>query len=167
MMASFFEENLEKVESIYHKLKAQGKWLATAESCTGGLLSATLVAFAGISEVFKGGVCAYSNFAKEVLLGVDPVVLAEKGAVSEEVARQMAQGACEKLVADYGVGITGIAGPSGGTAEKPVGLVYVGYASKTASKVIKYQFSGDRNEIRQATVSQVLRDLESFITENS
>ncbi len=152
-----------KVEQIYQELKRQCKWLATAESCTGGLLSATLVAFAGISEVFKGGVISYSNYAKEVLLGVDPRILAEKGAVSEEVARMMAEGARQKLQADYAIGITGIAGPEGGTNEKPVGLVYVGYASPNECKVGKYQFFGSRNEIQQATVSEALTQLLLFI----
>lgn len=162
-MAVFPKEDLERVEKIYQALKDRGKWLATAESCTGGLLSATLVAFAGISEVYKGGVASYSNYAKEVLLGVDAKVLEEKGAVSEEVARMMAEGVKAKLKADFGVGITGIAGPSGGTIEKPVGLVFVGYADEKGCRVVKYQFAGSRNEIQQATVSTVLEELLALI----
>ncbi len=165
-MAEFSKEDLGIVEEIYEALKAQGKMLATAESCTGGLLSATLVAFPGISEVFKGGVASYSNLAKEILLGVDAGTLAEKGAVSEEVARMMAEGVRVKLRADFGVGITGIAGPEGGTIEKPVGLVYVGYADAEGCRVANYQFNGTRNEIQQATVSTVLRELADFIHEH-
>jgi nicotinamide-nucleotide amidase len=116
-------------EAVVNKLKEKKLTLATAESCTGGGLSEAITSIPGASEVFGCGVCTYSNDMKQKLLGVKEQTLAEHGAVSEQTAIEMAQGVREISGADIGISITGIAGPGGGTPEKPVGLVYIGLCS--------------------------------------
>ena len=130
--------------------------LTTAESCTGGMIAARLVNVAGISEVFWGGFVTYANEAKEKLLGVSADLLREKGAVSAEVAANMAQGAAKASGAAVAVASTGIAGPGGGTREKPVGLVYLGCFFDGQTRVIRCQFTGDRQKIREAAVNKAL-----------
>ncbi|MDP4109605.1 MAG: nicotinamide-nucleotide amidohydrolase family protein, partial [Bacillota bacterium] len=129
--------------------------LATAESCTGGLLSKRITDIPGSSECFLGGVCAYSNEVKTKLLGVPEELIKEKGAVSAEVAAKMAEGARLSLGASIGVGITGVAGPGGGTEEKPVGLIYV--ALSTADKMVvttlNNKRSRDRNRLMAASTA--------------
>jgi len=122
--------------------------LATAESCTGGLLSAALTANPGASDVYLGGIVAYSDRIKTEVLGVDGGLIREFGAVDARVARAMAEGAARIARADIAVGITGIAGPSGGTPEKPVGLVYVAVATKSGSAIEELMLQGDRESIR-------------------
>lgn len=137
-------EDMESLpELAAHTLKQAGKTLATAESCTGGSLAQQLTAMAGASEYFRGGVVAYSNEVKECALGVKHETLEAHGAVSEETVREMATGVRERLGADYAVATTGIAGPGGGTPEKPVGTVWIGIASKdqVVAKLLKF---GDR-----------------------
>jgi nicotinamide-nucleotide amidase len=128
--------------------------LATAESCTGGLIAATLTAIAGSSDVVERGFVTYSNEAKMELLGVPAGLIGEHGAVSEPVARAMAEGALARSRADVAVAVTGVAGPGGGSADKPVGLVWFGLAQHGAAlhseRVI---FPGDRAAIREATVA--------------
>ena len=128
--------------------RARGLTLAVAESCTGGLLGARLTAVPGSSDVVLGGVIAYSNAVKTEMLGVDAEALAAHGAVSDPVARQMAAGARARLGATVGVGITGIAGPGGGTPEKPVGTVHIAIDVDGAARAVGYVFLGDREEIR-------------------
>ncbi len=130
--------------------------LATAESCTGGLVGAALTEVSGSSEVFMGGVISYSNEIKESLVGVPHDVLLEHGAVSEPVARAMAQGAQKRCGTDWGLGVTGIAGPSGGTEEKPVGLVHWAVAGPSAVVSKHRVFPGDRSIVRQWSVNVVL-----------
>lgn len=125
-----------------------GLTVALAESCTGGLAASMLVDVPGSSAHLLGGVVAYDNAVKVAALGVDPEVLSQVGAVSQEVALAMACGVRERLGADFGVGITGIAGPGGGTEEKPVGLVYIAVCDARMSEVRKYQYAGDRAQIR-------------------
>lgn len=122
--------------------------VALAESCTGGLTAAMLVDVPGSSAQFIGGVVAYDNRVKVSALGVSETLLLQVGAVSEEVAVAMAQGVRERLGADYGVGITGIAGPGGGTEEKPVGLVYIAVSGAQMTEVRRYDYAGDRAQIR-------------------
>ncbi len=142
---------------VYDKLKKQGKTLATAESCTGGLIGATITAVPGVSECYGFGVVTYANEAKEKLLGVSHHTLETVGAVSEETACQMAEGALKLSGSDVAVAVTGIAGPGGGSAEKPVGLVYVGIAVKDKEpKAVKNVFDGDRDEVRASTVKKAL-----------
>lgn len=142
---------------VYDKLKKQGKTLATAESCTGGLIGATITAVPGVSECYGFGVVTYANEAKEKLLGVSHHTLETVGAVSPETACQMAEGALKLSGSDVAVAVTGIAGPGGGSAEKPVGLVYVGIAVKDKEpKAVKNVFDGDRDEVRASTVKKAL-----------
>lgn len=127
--------------------------LATAESCTGGLIAAALTAIAGSSDVVDRGFVTYSNAAKTELLGVPAALIAQHGAVSEKVARAMAEGALARSAASITVAVTGVAGPGGGSAEKPVGLVWFGLAQRGRAPVTEDRvFPGDRTAIRAATV---------------
>ena len=130
--------------------------LAVAESCTGGLVAGAITEIAGASAVFEGGLISYSNELKIKLLGVSADLIAEFGAVSEQVAAAMAKGALEKTGADVAIAVTGIAGPSGGSQEKPVGLVYIAVAANGVITVGKKLFSGNRHEIRSQAVASAL-----------
>lgn len=144
---------------IGQRLGDSGLTLATAESCSGGLVANTLTDVAGSSAYFLGGVVAYSNAVKETMLGVDSETLKEHGAVSEPVARQMAEGARKRFGADYAVACTGIAGPSGGSPDKPVGLVYTAVATPDHVEVRRNLFNGLREEIKRMTAQTVLQML--------
>jgi nicotinamide-nucleotide amidase len=137
--------------------------LAVAESCTGGMIGSMITNVAGSSEYFERGAVTYSNAAKTDLLGVSPNLLAEKGAVSREVAAEMAKGIRERAGTDLGLSVTGIAGPGGGTAEKPVGLVFIGLAAMTGMKTDEHRFLGTRDQVRrrasQAALDMVRRHL--------
>lgn len=136
------EASLEEV--VGQMLKARGLTIALAESCTGGLVTSRLTDIAGSSAYVRGGIIAYCNSVKEELLGVDAQVLEREGAVSESVAKQMAAGVRKTLNADIGVAITGIAGPSGGTPDKPVGTVWIGYADAEGASARLLHFTSDR-----------------------
>ena len=133
--------------------------LATAESCTGGLIAAACTDLAGSSAWFERGFVTYSNAAKIELLEVDADLIAQHGAVSEEVARAMAQGALNRSCAHVAVSVTGVAGPTGGTAAKPVGTVWFGFATSTGVVTETRLFPGDRTAVRQATVQHALQRL--------
>ncbi|MBB5693484.1 CinA family protein [Muricoccus pecuniae] len=138
-------------------LRARGLTIATAESCTGGLVSAALTAVPGCSDVVLGGIVTYSNGMKASLLGVPEEVLRRVGAVSEDCAREMATGLLRATGAGLGISVTGIAGPGGGSAEKPVGLVYIGVSRPGGETTVRRNlFSGDRAAIRAATVDASL-----------
>lgn len=130
--------------------------IATAESCTGGLIAGSITSVSGSSACFDCGVVTYSNEQKQKLLGVKNESLETYGAVSFEVAREMAEGVRRISGADIGVSVTGIAGPTGGTPEKPVGTVWIGIASKMSSDAFKFLFDGDRDEVRRQTVDKAL-----------
>lgn len=130
--------------------------LTTAESCTGGLIASAITDISGASAVFNQGVVTYANEAKTALLNVPLPMLAHYGAVSKAVARAMAEGARIKAGSDLAVAVTGIAGPTGGTPEKPVGLVYIAAASRDDSLVQQHLFSGNRQEIRMQAVLAAL-----------
>jgi nicotinamide-nucleotide amidase len=151
-------------EAVQSVLRAAGQTLAVAESCTGGGLGERITAVPGSSHVFRGGVIAYADAAKASQLGVPAEVLARHGAVSAEVARAMAEGARSALGADWGLSITGVAGPAGGTAEKPVGLVYIGCAGPEGTKVAEHTFRGDRERIRARATVHALHMLRSALT---
>jgi nicotinamide-nucleotide amidase len=149
----FAEDERPVAELVVERCRALGFTLATAESCTGGLVGARLTDVAGASDVYLGGVVAYANAVKEERLGVPAAVLERHGAVSAETAEAMADGARAALGADAAVAVTGIAGPDGGTPEKPVGLVYVGVVTPAARSTESFVFSGDREAVRtRATV---------------
>jgi nicotinamide-nucleotide amidase len=149
--------------TILEQYKAKGYTLACAESCTGGLVSATLTDISGSSAVFTHGFITYANQAKITMLGVSVEDLEQFGAVSETVARQMAEGARRVSGADVAVATTGIAGPSGGTALKPVGLVFIAVATPEKTLVEKLQLQGNRQEIRAQTVEYALKMLQDLI----
>jgi len=148
----FARDDERPVEEIVLELcRAQGLTLASAESCTGGLIGARFTGIAGSSDVFVGGVVAYSNEVKEKQLGVPARLLEEHGAVSAEVAAAMAAGARRELGADWAVADTGIAGPGGGTEEKPVGLVFLAIDGPAGAQTTRFQLPGDREAVRART----------------
>lgn len=143
-------------ERAVQALTARGCEITTAESCTGGMLASMLVNAADASEIFKEGYITYSNEAKSRLLGVDAQALERYGAVSETVARQMAEGAAAAAGATAALSVTGIAGPGGGTKEKPVGLVYIGCYLDGTTTAERNLFHGSRLEIREASARRAL-----------
>jgi len=152
------------VEALADTLRARGLRIATAESCTGGLIAGACTELAGSSDWFDRGFVTYSNEAKAEMLGVDAAVIASQGAVSEPVARWMAQGALSRSLADLAVAVTGVAGPGGGSAAKPVGTVWLAWAWRAAGGAVEtdallQRFAGDRAAVRQATVVCALQGL--------
>ncbi len=144
---------------VFRRLLEKRVKVGFAESCTGGLLSSMLVDIPGSSEVFAGSVIAYHNEVKVAQLGVSEVVLSHDGAVSEETAKQMAQGIRNRLNCDFGVSVTGIAGPTGGTADKPVGLVYVAATNGQTTTVARHVFPGSRTQVRVRAAKAALKQL--------
>lgn len=144
------------IKIVKEALLNKKRTIAVAESCTGGLLGAALTQEPGSSEVFLGGVISYADAVKKQLLRVQNETLAERGAVSAEVAMQMAEGIKRLTGADLGLATTGIAGPDGGSAEKPVGLVYIGFATPEGVEARRFQFYGGRDTVRQLTVQAAL-----------
>jgi len=146
-------------------LEESNSTVAVAESCTAGMLAARLADRPGASNYFKGGLVTYDNTAKTELAGVDPFLIERFGAVSVEVAALLADGAIDRFHADYGIGITGIAGPDGGSEEKPVGRVCISVASKTAERVTQsYDFPGSRTVVRERSTARALQMLHKLIT---
>ncbi len=147
-------------DAAIYFLKEKGLTLALAESCTGGLCAARLVDVSGASQVFLGSVVSYANSAKHNILGVHASTLEKNGAVSGQTVVEMARGARYEFGADIAVSVSGIAGPTGGTDEKPVGTVYVGYSSKNGSLAIKASFGNiGRSEIREKSVNLMLHTI--------
>ena len=143
----------------------QRQWLlATAESCTGGLIAGACTDLSGSSNWFERGFVTYSNAAKTELLGVPVALIDTHGAVSEEVARAMATGAVQQSHAQVAVAVTGVAGPTGGTADKPVGLVWFGFALPNHVLTEQMHFTGDRAAVRAATVRHALQRLTEMLT---
>ena len=140
-------------------LQKKGWLMATAESCTGGMIAAACTDLAGSSNWFERGFVTYSNEAKTELLGVDAALISRHGAVSEEVARTMAQGAMAHSRAQAAVAVTGVAGPGGGSAAKPVGMVWFAWATPAGIVSEMRRFDGDRAAVRQATVRHALQRL--------
>ena len=139
----------------------KGKTLATAESCTGGMIGAALTAVPGASKVYKGGIISYWSDVKQELLGVDPEDLKNLGPVSAQVAGSMADGARKALHTDYGISVTGLAGPDGDEFGKPVGTVFVGLSTRSKTVARQFRFYGDREDIR----NQAARAALEFILE--
>jgi len=153
----------EMEEVVGRLLKERGLKLATAESCTGGLLSARIVNVPGSSAYFVGGFVVYANELKTRLLSVEEEAIKRYGAVSEEVCRQMAVGALEETDADISLAITGISGPEGGTVDKPVGLTYIGLATDREVMVKRFLFNGGRNENRFLATQWALEMLRQYL----
>jgi len=148
--------NSELVYEVTDELKKHQVTIATAESCTGGLLAHTLTNVSGSSEYFDCGVISYSNTAKIQLLGIPEQLLKKHGAVSKEVAVAMAEAIRQRAQVNYGLATTGIAGPTGGTKDKPVGLVYIAISTKTTVVVKQFLFSGDRLANKESSCTAAL-----------
>lgn len=148
------------VEELSLLLLDKNMRLVTAESCTGGMIAAAMTDRSGSSAIFERGYVTYSNEAKIEEIGVNATTIENHGAVSEQTAAEMAQGALKNSHADIAVSVTGIAGPNGGNKDKPVGLVYIAIAAKNKEpQVFKHNFDGDRTSIRQQTLEQALEHL--------
>lgn len=148
------EKNIE--EKIVARLKEKGWQVTCAESCTGGMIASTLVNVAGVSDVFMESYVTYANDSKHKLVGVSKEALAAFGAVSWQVAEQMAKGVAKAASAQAAIAVTGIAGPDGGTPKKPVGLVYIGCCVEGKTVVTENHFQGSRMEIRRKTTQAAL-----------
>jgi nicotinamide-nucleotide amidase len=150
---------LELIGRLAQRLRERGWMMASAESCTGGLIAGACTELSGSSDWFERGFVTYSNLAKSELLGVDPALIEAHGAVSEPVARAMATGAVERSGARCAVAVTGVAGPTGGTPEKPVGTVWFGWCTPAGIFTERQRFNGDRAAVRRASVAHALGGL--------
>ena len=154
---SIYAEGKDSIEEVIIQLaKSKNSTVSTAESCTGGLIGHRLTEVSGSSDVYKGGFVVYNNESKIDLLGVDKSILIKYGAVSEETAQAMAKNVTNIFASDYGISVTGIAGPAGGTDQKPVGLVYIGFAKNDDVKVKKFHFGTDRKKNKLRTSQAAL-----------
>ncbi|WP_295638515.1 CinA family protein [uncultured Mailhella sp.] len=159
------DENDALVEELASLLLARGMRCATAESCTGGLAGAMLTARPGSSDWYLGGVISYANEVKKRLLGVREEDLATVGAVSEPVVRSMALGACTATGAEAAMSTSGVAGPGGGTKEKPVGTVWIGWALNGGTRAKVFRFTGSRDEVRVQAARQAVAGLVAWLKE--
>jgi nicotinamide-nucleotide amidase len=146
-------------------LRVRGLTLGTAESCTGGYISHLLTSISGASDYFKGSIVSYSNEIKEEVLGVKSETLKQHGAVSEETVQEMLKGALKNLNVDIAIAVSGVAGPSGGSPEKPVGCVYIGIANQNKSKINRLQFTQNRERNIQLSAITALVMLKKFLLE--
>jgi nicotinamide-nucleotide amidase len=149
-------EGMDLAAVVVDQLRAQGLTVAVAESCTGGLIGARLTAIPGASEVFEGGLTTYSNRAKTTMLGVPEMLLDDHGAVSEAVVLEMMEGARRRLGTGAGIAVTGVAGPTGGTREKPVGTVWLAVGGVDTRRAVCQRFPGGREEVRQRSTQAAL-----------
>lgn len=164
-MAEVDESSL--VEKLIGRLRERGETLSLAESCTGGLASSLLTSFSGVSDVYIGSVVAYSNQIKTKWLGVPDTLLKTVGAVSSPVAKRMAEGAKESFKTTWALSITGIAGPGGGTPQKPVGTVCFGLVGPGFVRTDQQEFKGDRRQIQMASAEHALRLLLNELDEGA
>jgi PncC family amidohydrolase len=151
------------IQQAHLRLLKSGKTVATAESCTAGMLSSLLTQLPNSSRYFILGITTYSNQAKQAILKIPPSVICKNGAVSKETALLMAQRVRKLAQADFGISITGIAGPTGGTPQKPVGTVFIALSSKNKSICKKFIFKGNRNSIREQASRKALQLLENIL----
>lgn len=151
--------NSTRARAVIAQMSARGWRLALAESCTGGLISATITGESGASRILDASITAYANEAKEALLGVPKQTMIDHGAVSAQVALHMAQAARAATMSDVGLGVTGVAGPGGGTADKPVGRIYLALTSPNGERGAEFNFNGDRDAVRDQTVAAALEAL--------
>ena len=150
----------QRLENIIQTLKANNQTITMAESCTGGQIAASFTSIAGASNVFHGACVTYSNEIKHLWLGVKEKTLEQHGAVSQQCVEEMLHGIQYKASSDYAIAVSGIAGPDGGSTEKPVGTVYIGVLSPTEMMVERYQFEGDREAVQKAAVKHAIYLLE-------
>jgi nicotinamide-nucleotide amidase len=155
-------EELEQLELIIQNFTSEKKTLAIAESCTGGYISHMITNISGSSKVFERGIICYSNESKIQLLNVDSEIIEKYGAVSESVANQLAFNIRVLSNTDIGIGITGIAGPTGGTKEKPVGLVYIGVSTSEKTEVHKFEFKADRIIFKKLVLGKIIEFLKEL-----
>jgi nicotinamide-nucleotide amidase len=153
--------SLDIIQEIVAKFTKSNTTLAIAESCTGGYVSNMITNISGASKVFERGIVCYSNLSKSILLNVDPDDIVKYGAVSEIVAKQLANNIRALSNVTIGIGITGVAGPTGGTPEKPVGLVYIGFSTQKETIVEKHQFNVDRITFKRKVFEKVLSLLQN------
>ncbi len=146
-------------EAVVHHLTSRQQRLALAESCTGGWVAKVITDIPGSSAIFDRGFVTYSNAAKSELLGVDPALIAHHGAVSEAVVAAMVRGTLQRSAAQQAAAVSGVAGPGGGTPEKPVGTVWIGWGDRHTLRTQCYHFSGGREAVRQQAVVALLRGL--------
>lgn len=159
---------LQLSEQVGESLKRRGQTITTAESCTGGWVAKVLTDVAGSSAWFERGFVTYSNEAKAQMIGVSEQTLATYGAVSKQVVQEMARGACLAAAADYAVSISGIAGPDGGSAEKPVGTVWFGFAAARGEVITRCEcFTGDREAVRRQATAYALQTLWQQFLQNT
>jgi nicotinamide-nucleotide amidase len=154
------------IQQIAQRLRDKGSQLCTAESCTGGLIAKSFTDLAGSSDWFERGFVTYSNEAKIEMLAVPASVIQDYGAVSEAVAVAMANGALQFSRANYSIAVTGVAGPGGGSDEKPVGTVWIAVAGKDQTRASHFQFDGDREAVRNATLQSALEMTLELIDSN-
>lgn len=163
----FSANHRERAAQLLETCRAQGVRIVTAESCTGGLIAALLTEIPGCSDVFERGFVTYSNLAKRELLGVPAGLIDEHGAVSEAVARAMAEGALSRADAQLALSVTGIAGPGGGSAEKPVGLVWLGCAARgRPTQTHRHLFEGDRDQVRLQAVAAAIACMQAMAADD-
>lgn len=157
---------LDLAVSVGQQLLARGHWLALAESCTGGLISARITDVAGSSAWFERGLVTYSNRAKQELLGVPETLLQTHGAVSAQTVQAMIEGLLRHSPADWGIAVTGIAGPGGGSVNKPVGTVWLAWMRRGQAPLVeRRQFAGSREQVRVATAEHALRVLQELLAD--
>ena len=152
-----------EAELLYNNCAKKGIFITTAESCTGGLIASSIVSISGSSNIFKSSFITYSNQMKTKLLNIDSEILEINGAVSEIVATKMAKNILDVLEADISIAVTGIAGPGGGSKDKPVGLVWIAIGNKNLTITEKFLFSGNRLDVRQKTTLEALKLANSVI----
>lgn len=157
------EMSVELAEKCGRKLRQSGKTLAVAESCSGGLIGHLITEVPGSSDYFIGGVISYSNQVKADQLGVEQAILEQHGAVSVQTAEAMAAGIRRLLGTDFGLSVTGIAGPSGGTDQKPVGLTWIGLSAEDGRVAERYLFEGDRSQVKQQAAEAALKLLLTYL----
>jgi nicotinamide-nucleotide amidase len=157
------ENTVQPVQRLAAQLSQNHQKICTAESCTGGLIAKTFTDLAGSSDWFDRGFVTYSNQAKSDMLAVPLTIIEDYGAVSEAVANAMVNGALRHSEADYAIAVTGVAGPGGGSDEKPVGTVWIAVASAEQTMATKYQFDGNREAVREATLQQAIANVTLLI----
>jgi nicotinamide-nucleotide amidase len=150
----------QKLQNIIQTLKANGHTITMAESCTGGRIAAAFTSIAGSSAVFHGSCVTYANEIKHLWLGVSDMTLREHGAVSEQCVQEMLSGIRDKASSDYAIAVSGIAGPDGGSEEKPVGTVYIGLLTPTGTTIERHRINGDREAVQRASVEAAISLLE-------